>query len=399
MVRPIPSRLFARRTSLFAMISRYRFPAASVALLFALMLPAQADDKLSITLAPRGLAAGDKPLPPGAAASMRVIVQNDGTSPLTRIHLKAAIEGLKAENPAGWRADGGGFSAEIARLGPGDKIERSFNARVDAPPLTPATARIAIEARSNDGGNADTEARIPVADCAGAYRGRLAPIRADQIAAVKKLAEEIRKAEPGLPRGPIFPATGARQGPLANAERLAAQFAAASGADTELAKEGMRWLVLRWTAELGNYVAQDKNPGLCTGVPELLPIYWNSIAPLTRRLEAISAGAKTALAAAREETKAEDDDLARMARKIADKAGVEGIEENASVFAILAKIREFLSDKDKKLEADDARALSLTETAAWLAAAGKRADGLGMAFGGTLAAISAAHKETCVCAY
>jgi hypothetical protein len=398
MVRPIPLPPFACRISLPAMIFRHRFPAAAVGLLLALVFPAHADDKLTITLAPRGLAAGDKPLPSGGTVSVRVIVQNTGTSALARIQLRATVDGLKAENPTGWRIDGSGFSAVIARLAAGDRIERNFSARVDPPPPAPGTARIAVEARS-EGGTANAEARIPVADCAGAYRSRLAPIRAEQIAAVRKLAEDIRKAEPGLPRGRIFPATGARTGPLANAERLAAQFAATAGADTELAKEGMRWLVLRWTAELGNYVTQDKSPGLCTGVSELLSIYRNSIAPLTRRLEAISAGAITALAAAREATKAEDDDLARMARRIAGKAGLEGIEDNASVFAILAKTRNFLAGKDKKLEADDARALSLTETATWLAAAGKRADGLGMAFSGTLAAIAAAHKDTCVCAY
>ncbi len=381
------------------MISRHRVPAASLGLLLALVLPAHADDKLSVRLSPRGLAAGDKPLPPNATASVRVIVQNNGTSPLTRIHLKAAIEGMKADNLAGWRVDGSSFSAEIARLASGEKIERSLNARVDAPPPAPATARITVEARSENGGNANAEARIPIADCAGAYRGRLASVRTDQIAAVKKLAEDVRKPEPGLPRGRIFPSTDARTGPLANAERLAAQFASTAGADSELAKEGMRWLVLRWTAELGNYVAQDKNPGLCTGVTELLPIYRNSIAPLMRRLEAIAASAKTALAAAHEETKAEDDNIARMARRIAGKAGVEGIEDGASVFAILSKTRDFLADKDKKLEADDARALSLTETAAWLAAAGKRADGLAAAFNGTLSAIAVAHKNTCVCAY
>lgn len=381
------------------MISRHRFPAASLGLLLALVLPAHAGDKLSVTLSPRGLAAGDKPLPPNATASVRVIVQNNGTSPLTRIHLKAAIEGLKADNLAGWRVDGSGFSAEVARLAAGEKIERSLNARVEAPPPAPATARIAVEVRSDDSGNANAEVRIPIADCAGAYRGRIAPIRAGEIAVVRKLAEEIRKPEPGLPRGRFFPATGARQGPLANAERLAAQFAAAAGADTELAKEGMRWLVLRTTAELGNYVSQDKNPGLCTGVTEFLTIYKNSMVPLTRRLEAISAAAKGALAAAREATKAEDDDLAGMARKIASKADVEGTENGAPVLAILAKTRSFLADKDKKLETDDARALSLIETAAWLAAAGKRADGLAAAFNGTLSAIAAAHKDTCVCAY
>ncbi len=381
------------------MLFRQRFPAASVALLLALALPANADDKLTITLSPRGLAAGDKPLPPGATASVRVTVQNNGAGLLARIHLKGAIEGLKADNQAGWRVDGDGFSADIARLAAGDKVERNFSARVEAPPLLPANARISIDAKSEEGGNADAKLLIVVADCAGAYRARLAPIRAEQIAAVRKLAEEIRKPEPGLPRGRLFPATGARSGPLANAERLAAQFTATGGADTELAKEGMRWLVLRTTAELGNYVTQDKNPGLCTGVMELLPIYRTSLAPLTRRLEAISNGAKIALAAAREEMKAEDDDLARMARRIADKVGVEGAEDGASVFAILTKTNDFLADKNKKPEADDARALSLVETAAWLAAAGRRADGLAAAFNGTLAAIATAHKDTCVCAY
>jgi hypothetical protein len=382
-------------------VSVHRFAAALIGLLVALPLanPARADGALTLTLSPHAAAAGEKPLPAGGAAGVRVIVQNAGTTALSRIVLKAMIEGLKAESPAGWRAKGGGFTAEIARLAAGEKVERVFSVRVEPPPPSPTTARIAIEARSDDGTSARAEARIPIADCAGAYRARLVAVRTDQINAVKKLAEEIRKPEVWLPRGRIFPPTGTRSGPLANAERLAAQFAASAGADTELATQGMRWLVLRWTADLGNYAGQDKSPGLCAGAPELLVIYKNSIAPLTRRLEAISTVAKAARALAREETKADDDDLARMARRIADKAGVEGIEDGAPPLAALTKTRAFLNDKDKKLDPDDARALSVVETAAWLAAAGKRADGLAAAFEAVLAGIAAAHKDTCVCAY
>jgi hypothetical protein len=397
MVRLIPFPASRAPDLLSAMAaSRHRLPAAAIGFLIALApAPLRADDTLAVTIAPRGRAAGDKPLPVGAGLSVRVGVQNTGSRPLARIHLKATIEGLKADHPAVWRADGSGFSTEIPRLAAGDKIERDFSARVE-PAGERGSARIAVEAQS-DGARGSAEARVAIADCAGAYRARLAAIRAEHIAAVKKLAEEIRKAEPGLPRGRIFPATGARSGPLANAERLAAQFATSAGADTELQKEGMRWLVLRWTAELGNYMGQDKNPGLCTGVTELLPTYRKSLAPIARRLEAITAAAEAALALAREETKT--DDLSRMARQIAEKAGLEGIEDGASTFAILQKLHAFLGGKDKDLEAEPARAVSVIETAAWLAAAAKRADALTRAFDGTLDAIAAAHKDTCVCAY
>jgi hypothetical protein len=43
--------------------------------------------------------------------------------------------------------------------------------------------------------------------------------------------------------------------------------------------------------------------------------------------------------------------------------------------------------------------LSLVETAAWLAEADRRGQVLVLAIEQTLSAISAAHKESCVCAF
>jgi hypothetical protein len=52
-----------------------------------------------------------------------------------------------------------------------------------------------------------------------------------------------------------------------------------------------------------------------------------------------------------------------------------------------------------KPEPDALRALSLAETAAWLAETDRRGQALARAIEEVLAAIGTAHKESCVCAF
>jgi hypothetical protein len=358
---------------------------------------------LAVTVTPLGTAAGDRVLPPGAHASVRFTLRNTGKDPLTKIALKATVEGLKIDSPSAWRSEGGAFIIEIPRIGAGDEADRTIAGRVETAPPTPGgkPARIQIEAKLEDGSTAKAEASMRTADCAGAYRGKLAGIRTGEIEAVKKLADEIRKPEAGLTRGRSFQATGARSGELAVAERLAAQISGNGGGDPEMGSENMRFVVVRWTSELGAYTGQEKNAGLCTGAPAMLSVYrGEGLSTVRKRFDAIRAAAGFMLKATREATKAsENEELAQIARRLAEKAGVEGVEKDASALAILARTRAFLIEKDRKIEGDEAQAFSLTETAAWLAEAEKRSQALSGAFDATLSAIAAAHKETCVCAY
>ncbi len=110
------------------------------------------------------------------------------------------------------------------------------------------------------------------------------------------------------------------------------------------------------------------------------------------------AAAANALEAARQATKAEaPEDLGKLAGRAAKAADLE-TGENASAWATLAAARAALA-KDRKLPPEQAEALSLVETAAWLAETDKRAQALAITIEQTFSTIAAAHKESCVCAF
>jgi len=262
--------------------------------------PLPAAPGLSVTVTPLGVAAGGKPLPPGAAASLNIVVRNGSPAPLARVTLTARIDGFKPEPASAWRIEGNSLVAELVRVGPGATMERRLVLLVERAALFPgAMSRIAIEARAQGGPSASAELTVPTADCAGAYHARISALRTGALQTAKNEADAIRKSDPAWPRSRSFPTTGARTGPIANAERLAAYFLAQGGADAELGRDPLRFNIIRWASDLTAYSAQPMNPALCSGAEQFVVRYRDTIAPTSRRIEATRAAALNALDAAR----------------------------------------------------------------------------------------------------
>lgn len=349
---------------------------------------------------PLGIAAGGKPLPPGATATLNVIVHNGRPDTLARIVLTARADGFKPEPTSAWRIEGDSLVADLVRVGPGATYERRLVLLVDRAAHFPgATSRIAIEARTENGPTASAELILRTADCAGAFHARISTLRIGAIQTAKNEADAIRKSDPAWPRSRSFPATGARSGPIANTERLAAYFLAQGGADTELGRDPLRFNIVRWASDLTAYSAQAMNPALCSGTEQLVVRFRDTIAPTSRRIEATRAAALSALEAARKASGAEPgEDLAHIVRRVIEKAGLKVSDEAVSPLAALSAARASL-DSENKPDAAQLETLSLAETAAVLTEAAKRVEKLSGSIDATLAAIASAAKETCVCAY
>jgi hypothetical protein len=242
------------------------------------------------------------------------------------------------------------------------------------------------------------ETIIPVADCPGAYGERLGILRSQLLERVKDASEALRRPDPRLPGGRLFPPTGARSGDLRNAEGLAAAIAAHRGGDRVMASEGMRFLIARWTSELNAFAGQTARPSLCADNRYQIAGYRSGLAPVTNRLTLLSDAASHALAAAREVTHAADADLMEVVRRAVAAAGTEPGEETADAFGLLASARAALA-RGTAPGAEAALALSLAETSAWLAEAATRARALADSIDAVFAAMVAAHAESCVCAF
>ncbi|MEX2128327.1 MAG: hypothetical protein WD871_08810 [Xanthobacteraceae bacterium] len=360
---------------------------------------------LVITVTPLGSSAKERPLPVGATPNLTIIIQNGEKRALGPITLTARFEGLSGASSQGWRVEGGALHAEIARIAAGERAQRTLKLKVERAPLAAALSRVRVEARTPDGTVSIGETELNVADCVGAYREKLAELRSGLSQTVRDAAEELRKPDPALPGGRLFSATGARSSELAGAERFAAAFAVRRGGDAQMATEWFRFLVQRWTSELNAYSGQSANPGMCANNYYQIAGYRQGLMPITKRIETIHASADSALAAARAAAKGEPGEtlsvLVQRVIKGADLApnGDEpGEAKSLAPLAALASAREMLS-RERKLEADDARKLSLAETAAWLAETDRRGQALMQSIEGVLASIVGAHKESCVCAF
>jgi hypothetical protein len=353
---------------------------------------------LVVTVIPLGAAVQEKPLPVGATPTLRIGVRNAGAGTLLNIVLAVRIEGMKVEDPSGWRAEGGAWIAEISGLDSGEESEHTLKLRIDSAPPAAKTNRVGVEARFEGGLTASAEAVLRAADCVGAYQAKLAPLRTEVAPAIRTAAEQTYRRDPALPTSRLIPPTGARTGNLANAEKLAAALSANGGADPEMGREWFRFLIQRFASELSNYAGQEANPGLCAANDYQITGYREGLLPLMKRLDAVRTAAGQALEAARATLKAgNDEDLDLLARRIAQAIGLEAREENASVFAILAAARALL--KNRALDQEQAEALSLIETAAWLAESERRGQALVNSFETAYATISTAHGESCVCAF
>jgi hypothetical protein len=282
-------------------------------------------------------------------------------------------------------------------------MERLLRLKVERATLQPEKQRLRAEARLPGGESALTEVELTVTDCVGAYREKLAVLRGGLLQKVRDMATALHRPDLALPAGRLFPSTGARSGELANAERLAGAFAARHGGDPQMATEWFQFLILRLASELTAYSNQSPAPGLCANNYYQIAGYRQGLLPISNRIDAVRLAAERALSAAREATKAEsrDEDLAMLVqRATADLATTaNGGETSARTpLAALAAARGELANAPR-MEPDVLRALSLVETAAWLAETDRRGQALTRAIDEVLVAISTAHKESCVCAF
>ena len=111
--------------------------------------------------------------------------------------------------------------------------------------------------------------------------------------------------------------------------------------------------------------------------------------------------ADRALVIAREAAKSEgaDETLAALAQRAIKIAMPDGGGDDAARQPFEALVAARNSFRSNAADPSAARALSLIETAAWLVQADQRGQALKHSIEQVFAAIGAAHKESCVCAF
>ncbi|MCC6948042.1 MAG: hypothetical protein IT539_09785 [Bradyrhizobiaceae bacterium] len=376
----------------------HRLIAALLAALPALPIAAPASGQtLHVSVTADSARSPRQVLPLGAKANLKIAVGNEGKAVSGPIKLTVEPAGLTIMAGQGWRLEAGNAVAEIARLKPGERIERALPLKVERA-ATDAEARIVrIVARGPGEQTASAEIKLMVADCVGAYRNRLAALRASLTQQVRDAAEAMRKADPALPASRLFAFTNARNAEIRNAERLAASFAARRGGDAEMATEWFRYIIARWISELNAFAGQAYNPGLCANNYYQLAGYRQGLLPITKHIDTIHAAAAAAIAAAREATGAESaEELAALAARVARNGAVDSSGASDSVFGALGAVRAtFL--RERKASPEEMQQLSLVETAAWLDDADRRGQKLAQTIEQVLSTLASAQKETCIC--
>src|SRR5690606_22823214 len=203
---------------------------------------------LELTVTPTGNAAGSRPLPPGAMPALTIAVRNSGKAALGPVEISVRLDAIAATKMEGWQLQGDTLRTTIKSVAAGASTERMLRLRVERAPLAASNARVAVAARGPGGRTAAAEASLPIADCAGAYRARLADLREIISAPVRDAAEDMRRGDPALPAARQFRHAGKRGSELARLERMAAAFAARRGGDAQMATEWFRYMVARWAS-------------------------------------------------------------------------------------------------------------------------------------------------------
>jgi hypothetical protein len=365
------------------------------AFLFLIPAPLHAQS-IELTVTPKGSAAAGQPLPPGALPVLSVAVRNSGKTALGPVEISVRLEAIAAAKAEGWQQQGGALRSAIRSIAAGAGVERTLRLRVDTAPPQPSNARVLVEAAGPGGKTASAETILRVADCAGAYRARLANLRENLSVPMRDAAEEMRRADPELPARQ-FPYAGKRNSELARLERLAAAFAARRGGDAQMATEWFRYMILRWASELNAFASQSANPGLCANNYYQIAGYRQGLLPITKHIAAIHEAAEKSLELARKES-GQDGGADDIVYALIKAAGLETEANGTNALASLAELRASLRN-GRRLEADMDEKLSVAETAAWLAFADRRGQTLVDAIEQTLSTIATAHKETCVCAF
>ncbi|MEX2016355.1 MAG: hypothetical protein WD873_06920 [Candidatus Hydrogenedentales bacterium] len=354
--------------------------------------------QFELTVTPIGSAASGRPLPVGAVPAVKISLRNTGNKSVGPIELTARFDELAPSKTEGWRLEERTLRSAITEVSSNTQIERELRLRVVNAPIETAKVKVAVEAKGPDGRVVSGVTELSIADCAGAYRAKLESLRPTLSQAARDAANELRRSDPALPAARQFPPTGARSGDLARAERLAANFAARRGADSQMSTEWFRFLLQRWASELNAYAGQSANPGICANNYYQIAGYRQGLLPVTKHIEATRAAATATLEAARKEAAIDADSVEAIVRHLAKSAELEINSENAGALVALAEARNLMR-ADRKVEVDTIRKFSLVETAAWLAEADRRGQKLVQSIEQVLSTIANAHKETCVCAF
>lgn len=366
--------------------------------LFSLGAQAQNASKLVLTVKPLGAAAGDKMVPVEATVGVNVTLKNDSSEPLFNVLLKAKLNGVKLNPEGGWKADGDDAVLEIPFVGPNEEISRQLNVRVAMAPMPPGRhAEIAVEAKTGEASTSAT-AKFPVGDCAAAFQAELTKLRISTISEIWPTADNMRKPDTTLPRTRYFRVAMRRDRELAIIDRLAAGYQARLLSDYEFFREGVRYTARRWSDELSAFAGQDAKPGICAMNNEMIEGIRKTIAYVTVRIEPPQKAYARAMEQIRKIMNAgENDNLAKMALKAAEDAGVKIENPPASVFAILEAARDQL--KDAKPSAEQLDNLSLVESVAWIEAQATRAKKLSDLIENSITGIREAQKKSCLCAF
>jgi hypothetical protein len=374
--------------------------AAAILLPLLLSFPGAAQDqppKLSLRVTPLGAAAGTKPLPLAAIVDLSVELRNDGDNAAQKILLRIALDAFSLEQPGVWRVRGDHAELEIAELKAGAAATHRLQFQLRRAPLPPGrNAELTATVTSGDF-TRTASIEIAIADCAAAFQADLTRIRIGSLETYKRLADDYRRRDPGLPKARFF-RVPRRTGDLGMIERFGALAMARATADFEFSSEGMRYTVARWYNELKSYTGQGPNPGLCATNESMYDGIRRTLIPVTTRLDPRLKQAERAMVLLRKETGAAAfETLHDIALRTALAAGLQIETPPLEIFALLERIRNDLKDKQPNAETLDR--LALTETVAWIEAAAARARGLSAAIDGVIHGIADAQKRNCVCAY
>jgi len=352
---------------------------------------------IELKITPKGSAAGERPLPPGASPLVTVELRNTGKKALGPVELSIRLEGIASGKMEGWQQQGETLRTTIKSVPASGGVDRSLRLRVEKAPNEEAAARMLAEARGPDGTSVTAEATVRVRDCAGAYRLRLAELREKLSTPVRDAAEAMRHGDATLPMGRQFPYAGRRNNELGRVERAAGPFVARRGSDAQMGTEWFRFMIQRWGSELNAYASQPANPGLCANNYYQIAGYRQGLLPITKHIDATQAAAEKALELARKES-GEGGSADEIVRALIKATGVEATSNGANALAALAELRAS-SGNGQPFTADMIEKLSVAETAAWLADADRRGQQLLQAIEQVLATIAGAHKESCTCAF
>lgn len=358
---------------------------------------AQNTPKLTITVTPQGAAAKDKMIPVAATVSVNVTIKNEGTEPVSGVVVVAKLNGVKLIPDASWKEDGDGARFEIASLKANEEITRPLNLRVEMAPLPPGKlAEVNVETKAADT-TVTASAKFPVGDCVSAFQSDLTRLRLGPLAEVWPTADDMRKADTTLPRTRYFPIRP-RRGDIAILDRLAAGYQARMLANYEFLQQGTRYTARRWSDELNAFTGQEPIPGLCAVNEQMIDGIRKTISYVTARIDPPIKAYARGIELLRKQFNADaNDDLAKIALRVAQSAGAKFDNPPAATLEILASAKEQL--KDAKLTPEQLDDLSLLESAAWVEAQALRSKKLNDLIEGTINGIGEAHKKNCTCAF